>query len=380
MGISEAQTKEYPSDPPTWDEEKLDEVQAYSRRIGSTSFLLTTRGEVIRSWGDPETLYETHSVRKALLSALVGQHVGDGPGEINLERTLEELGIDDHPNPLTALQRQATVLHLVKSISGINHNAAAETGGMREERDQLLGNTPNQPGMLWAYNNWDYNALTTIFEQETGLTVYEAFKAGIADPLGMQDFDESCVDYVKDSSVSEHAKAGFRMSARDLVKVGLLYLNRGRWNDRHIISSSWVERITEDYVETGRAGVRSGHGYLWWVPCDSTSRSLGIPKGTFLATGFAGQRVVVIPAWQTVVIHQVNTENYDECFATWAEENGHPFVSIGDADGKTQEAFMIYLLRCILPERADCEVCRKCRFVSGKFFDRLLAKIIEAHE
>ena len=38
---------------------------------------------------------------------------------------------------------------------------------MQKDKDRRLGQTPNIPGTKWAYNNWDYNALTTIFMQET---------------------------------------------------------------------------------------------------------------------------------------------------------------------------------------------------------------------
>ena len=42
---------------------------------------------------------------------------------------------------------------------------------MQKDKDRRLGQAPNIPGTKWAYNNWDYNALTTIFMQETGLNV-----------------------------------------------------------------------------------------------------------------------------------------------------------------------------------------------------------------
>jgi hypothetical protein len=52
---------------------------------------------------------------------------------------LETLGIEDRPEPLTRLQKQATVLHLVKSISGINHAAAGESPSMTAEKRRRLG-------------------------------------------------------------------------------------------------------------------------------------------------------------------------------------------------------------------------------------------------
>ena len=67
--------------------------------------------------------------------ALAGQHLGTGPKQINLESTLAELNINDQPNPLTPLQQQAKVLHLIKSVSGINHEAAAEDGLLKKEKD-----------------------------------------------------------------------------------------------------------------------------------------------------------------------------------------------------------------------------------------------------
>ncbi|MBW2157894.1 MAG: serine hydrolase [Deltaproteobacteria bacterium] len=171
-----------------WDVRNLDDAFQFACELGTTTLIVATNGEVVRSMGDLATPHRVHSVRKALLSALVGQHMGMGPMQINLESTLAELGIDDEPHPLTRQLKEAKVLHLIKSVSGINHAAAAEGGLMQKEKDRRLGQAPNIPGTKWAYNNWDYNALTTIFVEETGLSVYEAFKEGIADPLGMQDF------------------------------------------------------------------------------------------------------------------------------------------------------------------------------------------------
>ena len=131
------------------------------------------------------------------------------PNQINLNSTLAELYINDSPNSLTELQQQATVLHLIKSISGINHKAAGEGGTMQPEKDRRLGHKPNPPGTIWAYNNWDYNALTTIFEQETGMTVYEAFKVGIAEPLELQDFNENSVFYSSQRKIFRASKSRF---------------------------------------------------------------------------------------------------------------------------------------------------------------------------
>lgn len=154
-----------------WDDKSLDDAFRFACELGTKTLIVATNGEVVRSMGDLATPHRVHSVRKALLSALVGQHIGTEPKQINLESTLGELGIDDEPHPLTEQQKEAKVLHLIKSVSGINHTAAAEGGLMQKDKDRRLGQAPNIPGTKWAYNNWDYNALTTIFVEETGLSV-----------------------------------------------------------------------------------------------------------------------------------------------------------------------------------------------------------------
>lgn len=340
-----------------WDMQKLDEAFELACELGTTTLVLITNGNVVKSMGDLQTSYRVHSARKALLSALVGQHVGTGPNQINLNSTLAELYINDSPNSLTELQQQATVLHLIKSISGINHKAAGEGLGMQPEKDRRLGHKPNLPGTIWAYNNWDYNALTTIFEQETGMTVYEAFKVGIAGPLEMQDFSENSVFYSADEKLSVHRKAGFKMSARDLAKFGLLYLNKGIWNGQQIIPKSWVERITIEYTLTGLEGPISGHSYLWWVPADQKSRDLGFPEGTYIAAGAFAQFVMVVPAWDTVVVHQVDSSRLIFCTNLLALRGYLGGISSAQS---IKEAVLYTRNRCGNPEYSASYFCRKC--------------------
>jgi len=350
-----------------WDLRKLDEAFRFACELGTTTLIIATTGEVVRSMGDVTMPHRVHSVRKALLSALVGQHIGTGPKQINLESTLAELGIDDEPHPLTELQKEAKVLHLIKSVSGINHSAAAEGGLMQKDKDRRLGQAPNIPGTKWAYNNWDYNVLTTIFTQETGLSVFEAFKEGIADPIGMQEFGKDAVYLEYERELSMHPKAGFKMSARDLAKFGQLYLNRGKWNGTQIIPEEWIDRITDDYTITGEKMLRSGHGYLWWVPVDDKSREMGVPEGTYVATGFGSQRIIVIPHWDTVIVHQVNVI---DCI-----------VSVMQKHETTFKGATISLYMCKYPLFSLREGCQECGFVSNfvdSGFVKILSKIIDA--
>ena len=163
--------------------EKLNAIVDFCEEAGSAALLILYDGKVVLSWGEVETKYFIHSIRKALLNSLYGIHVERG--DVDLDMTLEELGIDDIPPVLSKEEKQAKVFDLIRSRSGVYHPAAAEAPVMIDSRP-ARGSHP--PGSFFYYNNWDFNALGTIFEQETGRGIFEAFYREIAKLIGMRDF------------------------------------------------------------------------------------------------------------------------------------------------------------------------------------------------
>src|SRR5437867_3669946 len=165
-----------------WSADKLKQAREYAATINTAAVTIVVGGLVLDEWGDTTTRYNVHSIRKSFLSALYGIHVREG--RIELSKTLADLAIDD-VSPLTAVEKRATVADLLKARSGVYHPALYETPGMAIARP-ARGSYP--PGAYWCYNNWDFNALGTILERAAKTTVFEGFKAHIADPLEMQGF------------------------------------------------------------------------------------------------------------------------------------------------------------------------------------------------
>lgn len=345
-----------------WNPAGLAAMVAYAKTLSTDTLLVVTDGRTVAALGDPSRPYNVHSVRKALLSALVGQHVGKGPKRIDLDTTLADLGIDDAPGPLTPPQKQATVRHLIKSVSGINHPAAAEEG-QAAEKTRRLGMAENRPGTKWAYNNWDYNVLTTVFETRTGLSVAAAFDRGIARPAGLRDFTPRAVRYARAPRRSMHRAAMFRLSGRDLATFGRIYLNGGTLGGKRILSKDWIDRITTETVDTGMGGLRAGHGYLWWVP----ARSTGLPGGSYWALGLGQQAVFVIPAWNTVVVHQSDTTEFIR-----------RFVQAIRGGEKPEAALERLVVSCLDRAARKTEFCRKHAFITRRQFERLVSMIVRA--
>jgi CubicO group peptidase (beta-lactamase class C family) len=293
--------------------EKLAQARQYSEQIGSAAVMVIHDGAVVAWWGDVETRYMCHSVRKSFLSALYGVHVAEG--HIDLDKTMAELDIDDEP-PLTPLEKQASVKDLLKARSGVYHPAAYETKAMKKARP---ARGRHAPGTFYYYNNWDFNTLGAIFEKQTGSTIFQEFQTRIAEPLHMQDFRLHDGYYHLEKQHSIYPAYPFRMSARDMARFGLLFMRKGKWKDKQIITSEWVKESTTQYSVKDDA---YGYAYLWWTINAEPFQELG----AYTASGYGGHWIAVVPGANLVFVHRVDTW-WDLGFSTCTKKTGHSVSS-----------------------------------------------------
>jgi CubicO group peptidase (beta-lactamase class C family) len=283
-----------------WSAEKLTAARRHSEAVGSAAVMIVERGLVVDEWGDTAKKFNIHSIRKSVLSALYGIHVKEG--RIDLGKTVGELEIDDNEPALTAMEKKATVLQLLTARSGVYHPALYETPAMkalRPPRGSYL------PGAFWYYNNWDFNVLGTIFERRTGKQIFEEVKARLAGPLQMEDFRVEDGQYFTGPD-SIHRAYPMRMTARDLARFGLLFLNEGRWRGQPLVPADWVRASVRSYSDAGPAG---GYGYLWWVAVGGRHLpGIQLEDGSYSARGAGGHYIVVIPRRALVIVHRVNTD------------------------------------------------------------------------
>jgi len=267
--------------------QRLARAKRFWKKRNSPAFIAVSGGAVVASWGEVDRRFMCHSIRKSLLSALYGVYRDD----IDLQLTLAELGIDDK-TPLTAQEKQARVVDLIRSRSGVYLEAAAEVPDRRPARGS------HEPGSHWWYNNWDFNVAGVVFEQLTGERIFEAFEKAIADPIGMQDYRISDGYYHYEHGKSAHAAYPFRMSSRDLARFGLLYARGGRWKDDQVIRSDWIEESTRAHSEVDMGtGNGSAYGYMWWI-----EGSEG-----FTARGMGGHILAVYPRLDLIMVVRADT-------------------------------------------------------------------------
>lgn len=282
-----------------WCSSKLADARAYFDELNSAAVLVAHDGVVLAAWGDVDRRFMCHSIRKSLLSGLYGVHVAEG--NIDLNETLAELGIDDEP-ALSDSEKRARVIDLLTSRSGVYHSAAYETDKMKENRP---ARDSRRPGEIFWYNNWDFNALSTILQRQSGVDLFEDFQRRFAEPLAMQDFRVRDGYYHLEAHHSIHPAYPFRMSARDMARFGLLYLRGGEWNGRRVLSEDWIARSTSSTFRAADAEYKSryAYGYLWWPVAEGPLAELGMVS----ARGYGGHSIDVLPGAELVVVHRVNT-------------------------------------------------------------------------
>lgn len=283
-----------------WSQPALEQARHFAQEIGSAAVMLVAGGRVVSAWGEVATRYNTHSIRKSLLSALIGLH--EAAGRIDLEANLADLGIDDRDG-LTDREKRATIHELLAARSGIYHPSGYET-------DSMIAAKPARhsagPGTHWCYNNWDFNALGTIFRQCTGADIHTDFAARIAEPCGMQDFRPDADGQLIALEHSIHPAYPFRMTARDLACFGELFLRHGRASGRQIVPADWVAASVLPYSDAGLSGA---YGYMWWVERNGILfPNVILPPGSYAAKGAGGHVVLIIPALDAVIVHRVNTD------------------------------------------------------------------------
>ena len=286
-----------------FDADALAAVCDRADELRSAAVMAVYRGHVLLACGDVSRPLEAHSVRKSLVSALIG--IAAGRGEIDLDARLADFAIDER-TLLTATERSATIRQVIAARSGVYLPAAYAP--MSQNQRPARGS--HAPGSHWFYNNWDFNVAGVVYERATRQDLYASFVQRLVVPLGMEDWRQGHGFPVYEPTKSRHPAHTFRISARDLARVGQLYLQDGRWNGRRILSAEWVRESTRPHTDDGDG---TGYGYMWWTYQAGSTFTARYPAlgrmSFFRALGTGEQGLWVVPAAQLVVVHRADTDH-----------------------------------------------------------------------
>ena len=291
---------------------RLEVLRAWLRTGPTTSMMVVKDGNVIFSFGDVTRISKVASVRKSILSMLMGKYVVTG--KIDMDKTVKQLGLDD-TIPFSDLEAKATLEQLMTARSGI----------YRDPPDDILtsqqpGRGSVYPGTVFSYNNWEFDAAGTAFEKLTGQNIYDALGNDLALPLGMQDFHRE-LQHKDPSSGSIHPVYHMYLSTRDMARIGLLMYNMGVWNGKSLVNTDWIRYMVTpftpwDEMEPPILRLRGnpdrwGFGVAWWVwdaaiyPGHVNATPF---QGAYEARGTGGQYITVLPTRGLVLVHKTDID------------------------------------------------------------------------
>jgi CubicO group peptidase (beta-lactamase class C family) len=222
------------------------------------------------------------------------------------------MNIDD-VGGLLSVEKEATVEDIISARSGVFHQASypGDFMAFAPERGSV------KHGEYWLYSNWDFNVAGHIFEKETQKNIYDEVERELAIPLHMNDWKRSLQEKDGDPAKSLFQAYPMWFSTRDMARIGLLMLNKGRWGDTQIIDERWIEELLKPRTQFSEvnshipyyrnASYRFGYGYMWWLWQDVKDQRL---TGAYSAFGYGGHTISVFPSVDLVVVYK-NKPGYE---------------------------------------------------------------------
>ncbi|WP_130836908.1 serine hydrolase domain-containing protein [Lachnoclostridium sp. Marseille-P6806] len=270
------------------------------RALRMHQLLLIRHGHVIYEGGfDPYPAglwHASYSMCKSFAGMATGLLIDEG--KLRLEDRVIELLAKEWsssiPNLLTVLRfRELTVRHLLTMSSGVAFNEAGAVSGNDWVKNYFESPVKFAPGSRFEYNSMNTLMLSAIVTKLTGKTMVRYLQEKLFVPMGIRKI-------FWETSPKGYTKGGWGLfiTPEDAAKLGLLYLNGGRWNGKPLISEHWVAESTRTQIETGQPA-NPGYGYQLWP---------GEMHGSFVYNGMLGQNVYVWPALDTILVTNAGNE------------------------------------------------------------------------
>jgi CubicO group peptidase (beta-lactamase class C family) len=273
------------------------------------SLLVVHNGRIIHERYAPgvtmATRTRTWSTAKSLASTLFG--ILADQGKLQLDAPLNLEWLPRAASPETDPRRAITLRHVLNMSSGLYtvDNAGLEyaTGsglaywaGVSSERGALSRALIRAPGTSWDYENYDTLTAVAAMKRAIGndRDYLEFPRKALLDRIGMRNTlisTDRFGDFILSSQVYTNA--------RDLARLGLLYLQNGMWNGQRVLSEDWIGFVRTPAPATKARGSQYG-GHFWLVPDNRSD----VPKDAYSTNGNRGQFTVIVPSHQLVIVRR----------------------------------------------------------------------------
>jgi len=276
------------------------------RERGKPAGIILKDGYIVAQWGDVKRVDMTFSVSKSFLSTVAGlatddhlitniddrvsEYVWDGKfdGEHNSKITWRHL--------LTQSSDWSGCLFDVCDWA----DRPSKQGGIDDWKNRKL----LEPGSTFEYNDVRVNLLAYSLLQVIRKPLPVFLRERLMDPIGASTtwrwygYDNSFVNVdgqmIESVSGGGHFGGGIFINTLDQARFGLLFLRKGKWKNKQLISEKWVNSVNQP------SAANKSYGLMWWT--NEENRLGNVSKKIYSADGFGGNFIVVDNEHDLVIV------------------------------------------------------------------------------
>lgn len=271
----------------------------------TTGLVMVYKGDIIyeryREGFNKDTLTRTWSTAKSINSTMLGIAMDQGLLELNMTMPWDwpPDKYEGVPDPRSQI-RLRDLIHMSSGLDPVDDTNQPQYGshlcyygGMEVEYKARNRGLVAVPGTVYNYENYD-TLLTTLALRKV-LDDDQAFwsfaRRNIFDKIGIRGARPG-VDHFGNFIFSSQVYA----NARDIVRIGLLYMNNGMWNGEQVVSTEWVNWALSPSKNNDQYG-----GQIWLMPDEGRD---GLPMDAFSTSGAQGNFCLVVPSYDLIVVRR----------------------------------------------------------------------------
>ena len=291
-----------------FEREPFHEILGPTKKRGGPAGLILKKGYLVAQWGDIRRVDMTFSVTKSFLSTMAGlavdQNLISGTGDPVVQYIWDGTFDGEHNSKITWSHLLQQNSDWSGSLWGIKDWAdrPPREGGLDDWKYREL----KEPGTVMEYNDVRVNvlaySLTHVWRKPMPLVLKEELmdKIGASTTWRWHGYRDAWteIDGLKMKSVTGggHSGGGIFISAEDMARFGLLFLNMGKWKDEQLISREWIQEALTPSKSN------PNYGYMWWLNQPGNRNWEGLPENIYYAAGFGGNFIVICPDEELVVV------------------------------------------------------------------------------
>lgn len=272
----------------------------HSARVNMHAITVLCDGAVIAEANvrpyDRRIPHLTHSMCKSVTGLAIGFLREEGLIDLDTP-VYRYFSAAQLPSRLSGRMKTVTVRHLLTMTSGVSF---AEAGAVTESdwvRAFFSSDVKFDPGSRFSYNSMNTYILSAMLRNLTGMGLTEYLRPRLFEPLGISDiFWEKC------PLGTEKGGWGLYIAQEDLAKIGMLFLDRGCFGGKRLISAAWIDESTEEKIGVPEESGDYAYAYQIWTARDKS--------GSYLFNGMLGQNMWICPKNRIIIVANAGNSEF----------------------------------------------------------------------